>query len=114
MIAKLPGHFDMPRPGPQESIEEIPSSVEYYDGSTNLNTVKLQCRIYANPTDCLHQSQCGWCGSSTGCILGNNLGPLQPCAKSSYMFTAPIPNWSAQTKVVSEQLGGVSLTVVSK
>lgn len=104
----------MPPPGPQESVDEVPSTTDYYDGSHNLNTVKIQCRIYANPTDCLHQSSCGWCGSANNCILGNNLGPLQPCLKSSYIFTAPFPNWNPQTKVVNEQIGGVGLTVVSK
>jgi len=103
----------MPPPGPQENPEEIHSTTEYYDGSRNLNAVKIQCKIYSNPTDCLHQSSCGWCGSTNSCISGNNLGPLQPCVKSSYVFTSPYPNWSPQTKVITEQVGGVALTVAS-
>lgn len=97
-----------------EIVDENPTITDYYDGSRNLNVVKVQCKIHATAGDCLHQSSCGWCGSSNSCILGNNLGPLQPCLKSSYVFSAPYPNWNPQTRVVSEQAGGVSLTVVSK
>ena len=97
-----------------ESVDETPSSTDYYDGSKNLNVVKVQCIVYANATDCLKQSSCGWCGSTKSCILGNNLGPLQSCVKSSYIFSAPYPNWNPQTRVVNDQVGGVGLTVVSK
>lgn len=97
-----------------EAVDEIPSVTDYYDGSRKLNAVKVQCKIFATAGDCLNQSSCGWCGSSNLCILGNNLGPLQPCLKSSYVFSAPYPNWNPQTKVVSEQSGRISLTVVSK
>jgi hypothetical protein len=114
MVNKLPAKFDMPPTGAMESVEELPSVTDYYDGATKLNTVTIQCRIYANPTDCLHKSSCGWCGSSNSCISGNNLGPLQPCVKSSYIFSAPYPNWNPQTRVITEKLGGVSLTVVNK
>jgi hypothetical protein len=114
MVAKLPAHFDPPAPGPMESVDEIPSVTDYFDGSKNLNVIKVQCKIYANASDCLKQSSCGWCGSTNGCILGNNLGPLQSCVKSSYIFSAPYPNWNPQTRVVNDQIGGVGLTVVSK
>jgi len=113
-LTQLPPRFDPPAPGPMETVDETPSVTDYYDGSRNLNVVKVQCKIYANAADCLHQSSCGWCGSSNSCILGNNLGPLQPCLKSSYIFSAPYPNWNPQTRVVNDQVGGVSLTVVSK
>ncbi len=105
----------MPPPGPQESVDELPSTTDYYDGSLKLNAVKLQCKIYANPTDCLHQSSCGWCGDTgAGCILGNNLGPLQPCKKSSYVFSAPYPNWNPETRTVNDNVGGVEMNVVTK
>ncbi len=96
-----------------ETVDENPSETDYYDGSKNLNVIKVQCKIYASVADCLHQSSCGWCGSDNSCILGNNLGPLQYC-KSSYIFSAPYPNWNPQTRVVNDEIGGVSLTVVSK
>jgi hypothetical protein len=105
---------ELPPPGPQELPDEIPSETDYYDGSLHLNAIKVQCKIFSNPTDCLHQSSCGWCGSSGQCILGNNLGPLERCKNSTYVFTAPFPNWSPETKVITENTGGVKLTVASK
>jgi len=39
---------------------------------------------------------------------------MQSCVKSSYIFTAPFPNWNPQAQIVNEQVGGVALTVVSK
>ena len=74
----------------------------------------MTCKIYANPTDCLHSSECGWCGSQSGCIAGNNLGPLEACVKSSYIFSAPFPNWNPQTRVINEIVGGAGLIVVNK
>jgi hypothetical protein len=97
-----------------ESVEEKPSETDYYDGSGKLNVIKIQCKIYANAADCLRQSSCGWCGSSNSCILGNNLGPMEKCSRSSFLFSAPYPNWNPQTRVVNDQAGGVSLTVVSQ
>ena len=113
-MRSLPSHFDPPAPGPMESVNETPSVTDYYDGAKNLNVIKVQCKIYANASDCLKQSSCGWCGSSNSCILGNNLGPLSSCVKSSYIFSAPYPNWNPQTRGVNDQVGGVGLTVVSK
>lgn len=110
----IPKRFDMPKPGPQETIDELPSTTDYYDGSNNLNVIKLNCRVNSGTADCLKQSSCGWCGSSNSCIQGNNLGPLQPCLKSSYMFTAPYPSWNPQTRVVNDSVGGIALTVVSR
>ena len=57
----------------------------------NLNSVTIKCNIYGNKNDCLHQNKCGWCGESNSCILGNNLGPLQPCNKLSYIFAMNAP-----------------------
>jgi len=56
----------------------------------------------------------GWCGSSNACVLGTNLGPLEPCVKSSYIFAAPTPNFNSQTRVINENVGGLSFTVVHK
>ena len=114
LMKALPNHFDPPAPGPMESVNETPSVTDYYDGAKNLNVVKVQCKIYANSAECLKQSACGWCGSSSSCILGNNLGPLSSCVKSSFIFSAPYPNWNPQTRVVNDSVGGVGLTVVSK
>lgn len=40
-------------------------------------------------------------------------GPLQPCVKSSYIFSNPMPNWNPQVKTINEKMGGVSLHVVT-
>ena len=121
MIAKLPNKIDLPKPGPLETVDEvkylnnqIPSTTSYYDGSTKLNKITINCKIFANPTDCLHSSNCGWCGSVSGCVAGTNLGPLEPCVKSSYIFSAPFPNWNPQSRVINENVGGMSLTVINK
>jgi hypothetical protein len=79
-----------------------------------LNKIVINCRIYANPTDCIHKSSCGWCGASKSCIVGNNMGPLESCVKSSFIFAAPYPNFSPQTRTINENIGGLTLTVISK
>lgn len=56
----------------------------------------------------------GWCGSNGSCISGNNVGPFESCVKGSFIFSPPQPNWNPQARVVSENVGGVKLTVISK
>jgi hypothetical protein len=34
--------------------------------------------------------------------------------KSSYIFAAPYPNWTPETRFINENVGAVSLTVISK
>jgi len=114
MIAKLPEKIPLPGPGPLESADETPSATLFYDGRNNLNKVTIICHVYANPSDCTHSSNCGWCGSSNRCISGTNQGPLENCVKSSYIFSAPFPDWNPQTRVINEQIGGVSYTVLNK
>jgi hypothetical protein len=76
--------------------------------------MNVKCTIFANPTDCVKSSNCGWCGSEGSCISGNNVGPLEPCVKGTYIFSGPVPNWNPQAKVVNENVGGVQMTVISK
>tara|TARA_B110000914_G_C15375164_1_gene405053 strand:- start:151 stop:801 length:651 start_codon:yes stop_codon:yes gene_type:complete len=97
-VKELPKKMEIPEPGPSENVEEIATTVDYYDGSNKLNSIKINCIIYTEPNDCTKQSSCGWCGSSKKCILGNNIGPLQACVKSSYIFSAPIPNFHNSRK----------------
>ena len=113
-VKKLPEKMEAPEPGPLESIDELPTTADYYDGSNKLNTVKVSCKVFTEPTDCFNQSSCGWCGSSNKCIFGNNMGPLQSCVKSSYIFSAPIPNFQNRTKSVEEKVGGMNLKIVNK
>lgn len=75
--------------------------------------MKINCTIHTIQSDCVQTSGCGWCGSTRSCILGNMSGPLQPCVKSSYIFSNPMPNWNPQVKTINEKMGGVSLHVVT-
>jgi len=112
MVTKLPSSFATPQPGPVELVDEIPSTNDYYDGSKKLNIIRVNCNIYANPNDCVKKSSCGWCGSSKSCVLGNNLGPLQACNKSTYIFSAPYP--ANQSRIINQNIGGLAMTVISK
>ena len=115
MVSKLPENFDLPRNGPLENVDEVPSNADYYDGTLNLNKKKISCRIYGNASDCMKNSSCGWCGSSNSCILGNNLGPLQTCSRSSFVYSSPIPNWNNKATVINTGDGdGVKFAIKSQ
>jgi len=73
-------------------VDERPSEFLYYDGSDRLNSVRVDCLIYANKEDCLSKSNCGWCGSRNCCIGGNRNGPIQSCERSTYIFSYPLQN----------------------
>lgn len=36
----------------------------------------------------MHKSGCGWCGQLLRCIKGTQVGPLEKCAKSTFIFTS--------------------------
>jgi len=74
---------------PKLTAEENPSISVFYDGTNKLNTMQIDCKLYTNPKDCVHQSGCGWCGELTRCIKGTQIGPLEPCLRSTYIFTSP-------------------------
>ena len=113
-MKKLPEKFDLPDPGNQETIDEVPSSSDYYDGSMKLNVIAVECSINNSVSNCINISSCGWCKSNRTCIRGNNLGPLQPCKPEDFVFSAPYPNWNPQTKIANSSIGGIDLTVVNK
>lgn len=94
-----------------EYVSEIPSTTDYYDGAHKLNTVEVSCKIYVSMKDCLHQSGCGWCRSPSRCVMGNQLGPLETCAKSSYIFTTGSIH---EERVVQENVGSLAMTIVQK
>jgi hypothetical protein len=110
-LAEEPKH---PKAGPLEAIIEVPTTHDYYDGSLNLNKIKVNCRIYTSRANCVHQSVCGWCGSSDACVLGTQFGPEQPCIKSSFIYGKPAPNYNtSMSKMVNEPVGGVYLSILS-
>lgn len=112
-IPQIPDEVPRPKAGPLEPIDEIPTPHDYYDGGLKLNVVKVKCTIYTTQSDCIHASGCGWCGSTNSCILGNGFGPQQPCVKASFIASPPIPNWNPQTRVVNQNVGGVTSHVIS-
>lgn len=77
---------------PKAVAEENPTISVFYDGSNKLNTFKIDCKLYTNPKECMHKSGCGWCGELTRCIKGTQLGPLEKCVKSTFIFTSPEDN----------------------
>ena len=59
MVSKLPDVISPPAPGPKEEVNEIASTTNYYDGGAKLNKITINCKIYANASDCLTNSHCG-------------------------------------------------------
>ena len=59
MVTRLPDIIAPPIPGPLESVQEIPSTTTYYDGSLGLNVGLADCQLIAMPGDCVKQSICG-------------------------------------------------------
>ena len=92
------------------SIEEIPSTENYYDGEAKLNVFKVTCSFQTNPNDCLHQNGCGWCGQTKQCITGTVLGPTQPCWRNTYLFTTGAPRVE---NVIHEVNGPTAMTIVN-
>lgn len=114
LVSHLMEDTTTPKQGPLESVEETPTPHDYYDGSLNINKVKVKCDIYSSLSDCTHQSGCGWCGEKNGCIFGTSFGPLQPCVQSSYIGGIRQPSREENYKYIKEQVGGVTATIISK
>jgi hypothetical protein len=116
IVEKLPPKIDL-NGGPAENIDEIPSPEDYYDGTIGLKITRKECTQYTTqPQVCLHQGSCGWCGSSNSCIPGNNLGPLAPCLRGTYRFTAPTVDWNPlptnDVSVNRANVAGAQLTTI--
>lgn len=68
-------------------INEKESIKNYYNGETKLNQIRIICRNFSSASGCLAISHCGWCGSSSSCIEGNEIGPVEKCSdKTTYSF----------------------------
>ena len=113
MVGHLSEEVKRPTAGPLEAINEIPSTNDYYDGSLNLNKVKIKCSIYTSAANCIKSSGCGWCGSTSSCMFGTSFGPTQPCVKSTWIAGISTPNYIPQIRRINEPVGGVSSTVIS-
>lgn len=72
----------------------------YYNGSDNLSAIHVECTAFnTNPTSCVGNSACGWCGASNTCVSGtpagpSNNGPIGACLRNTFLFTAPSDNWN--------------------
>jgi len=97
-------------PNAQGAADEIPSITNYYDGTQRLNSVQVRCKVYANVNDCVHQAGCGWCGSTSSCIMGNQIGTMEACAASTYVFTSGGAH--PEERVVKENVGSLAMTIL--
>ena len=111
-VSKISDEPPKPVQGPLEEIVENPTVGEYYDGSIKLNTVKVNCKIFTSVSDCIHHSNCGWCGSKNGCVLGNNFGPFEKCVRSSYIFSNSVAS-EHNIRSIVEPVGGFTHSVIS-
>ena len=97
---------------PKQSADETPSISVFYDGTHRLNTIKVSCKMHTDSKSCVHQSGCGWCGQLTRCIKGTQLGPLEPCVKSTYVFTSPASY--ATERISNTEIGGLFANISTK
>jgi hypothetical protein len=102
-VDKLPPYVPI-QSGVKESAEAIPSQTDYYDGEYGLNAMKINCKIYKDPSTCLHTNQCGWCHANNTCIVGNSMGPLDECPRSRYQFSWP-GGAAVQDRIVNNDFG---------
>jgi hypothetical protein len=96
----------------KEVANEIPSVKDYYDGAPKLNGMNFQCKMYSKMLDCVHQSNCGWCGASAHCVRGNQAGPLEACLQTTYVFTSGSIHTPPE-RIAFENMGGLSIAVRS-
>jgi len=81
--------------GKVETVDEVASERDYYDGSRKLQISVVTCNQWSTKQEaCLHQGSCGWCGSSNTCIAGNAAGPQAPCLRGTFLYTNPRPDFN--------------------
>ena len=81
--------------GKIETIDEVASETDYYDGSRKLHINVVTCNQWSSKQEaCLHQGTCGWCGSSNTCISGNAAGPQAPCLRGTFLYTSPTADFN--------------------
>ena len=67
----------------------------YYDGSNNLSAIHVDCNLWTtNAPSCVKQDGCGWCGEKNACVSGTSSGPLSPCLRNTFLYSAPTPEWT--------------------
>lgn len=92
---KIPIHLNNPYTGVMATADSFVTDKFYYNGRDNLNAIHINCNVYSTePSKCVHNMKCGWCGQSNSCIPGSSSGPLAPCLRNTYLYTAPSSEWS--------------------
>jgi len=96
IMGKIPQNLNQRYTGVMAEANGIKSGGKfYYDGTSNLSALHVNCNVMStNPDACIHNSNCGWCGSSNSCVQGNNSGPLGNCLRSTYLYTKPSNHWN--------------------
>ena len=69
------------------TAETVPSSTQYYDGSSNLSSSSIRCRLMVSMSSCFAANNCGWCKSLGRCIPGSIDAPLYPCDAGMYVYS---------------------------
>jgi len=73
-------------PSAPETAEAIPTTTQYYDGSSKLKHSRIKCRLFVTERNCLNQVSCGWCDETNACIPGSEAGPLLPCDAKKFRY----------------------------
>ncbi len=115
IVAKLPKKNNL-NIGKPETVDEIASETDYYDGSKKLKITVINCNQWSSKKEaCIHQGQCGWCGSSNSCIAGNEHGPTAPCLRGTFLYTSPAADFNPfgdpKLRAHRTNVGGAQLTV---
>lgn len=118
VVAVLPPRINL-NTGKIETIDELPSEVDYYDGSKKLHINVVNCNQWLNQKEaCIHQGSCGWCGSSNSCVSGNSMGPTAPCLRGTFSFSAPANDFNpfndSSLHAIRREFGGAQLTTFVK
>ena len=94
-MEKIPIHLNNPYTGVMAQADGFVTDKFYYNGRDNLNAIHINCNVYSTqPHSCVQNMKCGWCGQSNSCIPGSQSGPLAPCLRNTFLYTAPTSDWS--------------------
>jgi hypothetical protein len=94
-MEKIPIHLNNPYTGVMANANGFITDKFYYNGRDNLNAIHINCNVYSTqPSACVHNMKCGWCGQSNTCIAGSQSGPLASCLRSTFLYSAPSSDWN--------------------
>jgi len=96
IMAKIPQNLNTPFTGVMGEATGVKSGGKfYYDGTSNLSAIHVNCNVMStNPNACVHNANCGWCGSSNTCISGNAGGPMGSCLRNTFLYSSPSSDWN--------------------